>query len=366
MTTIIDSHVHCFPPLGTSRNVTHQQLTELQHHVRFHSQGIRRVRDGAQVESPLLAGEKDGISFIPDLNFRIGRFGKLEFTHENEDYYIQWYPADFENMSISPELMISQMDYAGVDRGIIQHDRIYGRLDDFLSDCVNKYPDRFIALAQINEWEGGEEHQLERLRHQIEDLNHSGLYFSTGGFFHCDFQIGINDKSLKPLWDLVTELDIPIHWYAAKIRKPFPEDYLEEIRDLIQWAETYPEIRSVLTHGLNNVHYDIGKAYRFSVPPEIITLLNFPKWHMELMLHLMAGDLEFPPHEKGLEDIVKSLISEVGPEKLVWGSDMPACERTLTYKQSLILLKDRCDFLTIQERDMILGENLNRIYPLRI
>ena len=199
---------------------------------------------------------------------------------------------------------------------------------------------------------------------QVQDLGHSGLYFSTGGFFQDDFKIGLNDPSLEPLWDLVRELGITVHWYAAKLRQPLAEDYLQELREFVTWAEAHPGIPSVLTHGLNNVHYDIGKPYRYDVPLEISTLLKFPGWHMELMLHLMAGDLEFPPYEDGLSDLVKSLVEDVGADRLVWGSDMPACERTVTFKQSLVLFQSRSDFLSDEQRSQILGDNLARLYPL--
>jgi len=365
MSIVFDSHTHCFPPLAEDRGIMKRRLAEQQYHVRFHAQGIRRARDGARVSEPLLVGEGDGISSLPDVDFRIGRFGRLEFTPGDEDYYIQWMPPVLEDMSSSPELIVAQMDYVGVDRAVLQHDRIYGKLDEFLGDCVRRYPDRFVALAQVDEWVGGRDDQLERLRRQVEDLGHSGLYFSTGGFFQDDFKIGLNHPSLEPLWELVGDLGITVHWYAGKLRQPLTENYREEMREFITWAEAHPDVPSVLTHGLNNVRFDMGKLDRFSIPPEISTLLKFPGWHMELMLHLMAGDLEFPPYEDGLSALVQSLVEDVGAEKLVWGSDMPACERTVTYKQSMILLQSRCGFLSNEQRNAIMGENLARLYPLK-
>ena len=61
---------------------------------------------------------------------------------------------------------------------------------------------------------------------------------------------------------------------------------------------------------------------------------------------------------------VRNLINEIGIEKLIWGSDMPACERTLSYKQSLVLYKEKCEFLTKEQRDLITGGNLEKLYPL--
>ena len=127
-----------------------ERLGELQHHVRFHGQGIRRTRDNAVVTEPILAGEKDGVSWQPDVDFRFGSFGKLEFKHEGEDHHIQWMPPTLWNMSSSPEFMVTQMDYVGVQRAVLQHDRIYGRLDRYLSDCVRRFPGRFVAMKNIS------------------------------------------------------------------------------------------------------------------------------------------------------------------------------------------------------------------------
>ena len=272
-------------------------------------------------------------------------------------------PSTLRDMSSPPEYIIAQMDYAGVDRAILQHDRVYGRLDEYLYDCVRQYPDRFVATAQVDEWIGGQPDQLERLKHQVNDLGFSALYFSTGGFFHDDFKVGINDAGLEPLWELIAELDIPIHWYAATLRTPRVEVYLKEIVELTQWAEAHPHITSVLTHGLNHISMDRTSPNRFRVLPEIITLLQLPNWHVELMLHLMNSDAEFPPYNPQLVEIIHTLVNEVGAEKLMWGSDMPACERTVTYKQSMLLFQTQCDFLTTEQREAILGRNLERLYP---
>jgi len=81
------------------------------------------------------------------------------------------------------------------------------------------------------------------------------------------------------------------------------------------------------------------------------------------MLHLMNADAEFSPHSPQLPGVIKTLVESVGADRLLWGSDMPCCERTVTYKQSLLLFQTQCDFLTGDERDLILGGNLERLYP---
>ena len=82
------------------------------------------------------------------------------------------------------------------------------------------------------------------------------------------------------------------------------------------------------------------------------------------MLHLMAADVEFPPYEIQLSKIVSDLVTNIGADKLAWGSDMPCCERTVTYRQSRILFETQCEFLESDQLSAIMGENLNKLYPL--
>ena len=364
MSTVFDAHGHCFPPLGEDyAGVRKVRLAEHQYHVRFHKQGLRRTRDHERIEEPVLAGERDGISWQPKVDFRIGKFGRVEATHAGEEYYLQWMPPTLSDMSSSPEYMVAQMDYVGVDRAVLQHDRVYGKLDDFLSECVRKYPDRFVALAQVDEWVGGRPDQLERLRHEVQDLGFEGLYFSTGGFFHADFKLELNDPSLEPLWNLVGELGIPVHWYVATLKRNVLETYFYELGEMVQWAKAHPGIPSVLTHGFNNVSIDQTGPDRFTPPADILNLLRLPDWHVELMLHIMNSDAEFPPYNPKLSELVRTLVDEVGAEKLMWGSDMPACERTMAYKHSLVLFQTQCDFLSDDQRAAVLGGNLERLYP---
>ena len=365
---LFDAHAHCFPPLGDQGpleddGMVRRRLAEHQYHVRFHPQGIRRSRDDARIDEPLLQGEGDGASLLPDVDFRIGRFGRIEFTVAGEDYYIQWMPPSLWDLSTSPELMVAQMDYVGVQRAVLQHDRIYGRLDRYLSDCVRRFPGRFVALAQVDEWCAGETEQVERLQQQVRELGFSGLYFSTGGFFHNDFSSSINDAELEPLWEAVGELAIPIHWYAGELRSDKNEGYLRELVDLLTWTRNHPGIPCVLTHGLNHISNLKDRPGRFETPQEAIDLLQRPEWHVELMLHLMNSDYEFPPYNPELHKLIHHLIDAFGVETLVWGSDMPACERTVTYQQSMLLFRTQCDFLSDDDRAAIMGGNLARLYP---
>jgi len=89
-----------------------------------------------------------------------------------------------------------------------------------LADVVKQHPDRLIALAQIREWEADRDEQLERLRRQVQELGHRGLYYSAEGFAHINYESNLADARWEPMWQLVRELGIPVFWY---LHTPRPE-----------------------------------------------------------------------------------------------------------------------------------------------
>ena len=109
----------------------------------------------------------------------------------------------------------------------MQHDRLYGYLDEFFADCVSRYPDRLVAGAQVDEWRGGEPDQLDRLRRQVEELGASRPLLLHRRVLPTTTSRPVSTTSPSgPLWDLVADLGIPIHWSPCAMLVPIAEDYI--------------------------------------------------------------------------------------------------------------------------------------------
>jgi predicted TIM-barrel fold metal-dependent hydrolase len=336
----------------------------IQHHVLFHFQGVRRSRDHRPIKKQMLYdGQNDGLSGMLDVNFRIGEYGRVEWTYEGEDYYTPWMPPTLRDMSHPPEAMIAQMDYVGVDRAVLQNAHVYGDIDAYLSECVKKYPTRLIALATVHEWEADQEKEIRRLRAAIEDLGLSGLYFHTELFFMDDWRDTILSPKLDPLWQEVRRLGIPIFWDTWNSRQNSAEDYLAEAERLARWAARYPEIISVFTHGLT-VEFFPHDDRRVTIPAAIWSALRQPNVFLELLFPNEMGVLWDYPFRLA-HDAIRQLYHELGPGKLLWGSDMPAVEGRCTYRQTLSYLRDYCDFISPRDQGLILGENARRLFAFK-
>lgn len=359
---IIDGHAHTFPPLGTDSGdqTAATQLKFIQRHTQFHVAGWRRRRDDERADPTLLMPSGDGIDDLADVDFRVGTYGRLECTVDDEDYYLQWSPCWFWNMSLPPEILVAYMNAVGVDKAVLQHDHIYGSLNEYFSECMQRYPGRFLPLAQIRQWEIGDE-QLGRLEHAVQTLGLRGLYFDVEALSVTNWVDQFDDAKFEPLWDAVRRLDIPIFWYLYTSHRDALCHYLEQVNRLDRWAQAHPDIQCVHTHGMETIamQRSLPLAERVRVSDEVWRCLKNPNVHLEIMLQLMAPDTEYP--FLWAQDLLKELYEELGPQKLVWGSDMPAAERMVTYRQAMDYVRLHAEFMSPADKDLFFGGNIARI-----
>ena len=355
---VIDAHLHTFPRLGTATGGQSAglQIRLWQHHLRFYRPYFRRD-DGSRVYEPLLDYPSDDIDDMPDVNFRLSNFGQADFTVDGVDYYVQLYPPSLVNMEVPPERVIAEMDLLGVHIGVLQHDHIYGSLNEYFGECMRRFPGRFIGLAQIREWEADQEAEHERLERAILEHGNRGLYFSVGALaLGHDADQHLDDPRYEPLWDVVRRLEIPVWWWLDSRRRDRFDSFMQRVSELNRWAQAHPDIPAVITHGLVPVifFHDVG------IPDEMMALLKLPNVHAEVNFHTYWPEY---PYVEGRE-LIKRLCGEVGVEKLMWGSDMPFCVVWCTYKQSLDYIRLHWDFLSDGERDLIVGGNVARLFGM--
>lgn len=357
---IVDSHAHVFPPMGGSsgHTSTQEHMRYIQHLLTSHHQPVRRLVDQSIVTKQTLF---DGIDFslngLCQVNYRSAGFGRFTWTVDGTEYYIQYLPPSSTVMSASPELMIAQMDYAGVDKAVLQTGHAYGRLNEYLAAAVKEHPNRFWALAMIDEWLVDKPSQQTELLRAINDLSLHGLWFQSSSLRQNNRTETVDDAIFYPFWDCVRELKIPVFWFVSS---PIPgrEAYMQELEAFGNWVQRYPEIPVMFTHGL--------PLYRFmddgdiSIPNEAWNILDSPNVMIEILIPIFQGAIwEYPFREA--HPIVREYYERLGPHKLAWGSDMPNVERHCTYRQSIDYLRIHCDFIPPSEMSKICGDNVSRL-----
>ena len=113
---------------------------------------VFRARDGKVVSGALLFEPgRNGWSGLKDVDFRVGNYGRLDFTIDGEDYHSQYMPVGMQQIVAPPELMLAQMQYAGVDHCRAAGGRGYGAMNDYNAFAQSQYPGKFTGLLNVDE-----------------------------------------------------------------------------------------------------------------------------------------------------------------------------------------------------------------------
>ena len=358
---IIDAHAHAFPFVGNVGSFASQEehLRHWQQQDQTHRQGARRFRDsGTETKPTLWDGKTVGMAGLrDDVNFSVGKFGRLEWEADGENYFHQYFPPTLDDMIATPERMLAQMLYVGVSKALIQPGRNYGVTDDYLADVLANWPDKFRCCAEVAEDRAHERGQIERLRRAVEQLGLSALYFSNNGFADSKFTNHFDDAKYLPFWQEVARLGIPVLWDIRFLQRSTHSDYVQEAVRLHGHIQKFPNTHNVLTHCLPRHALD----EEGNIPAALWRLFNEPNLTIELLFPILDGHRwEYPYLEA--QPIIRQLYQRLGAEKLMWGSDMPNIERNCTYRQSFEYIRKYNDYITAADMELILGKNAEKIY----
>lgn len=349
---VINSHAHIFPYLGGKSGWESEEA---------HLAALQRLFGPG---GPSLGSTHKGNALheLPDVQFRIGRYGRFEWTEGGEDYYRQVMPPSLQDQTASEEYLLAQMEHAGIDIAVLQNTKAYGKLNDYFAESVRRFPSRLIGLAEIDELRADSESEILRLRRAVEQQGLKGIFYEALRFVEIGNLGGFCDKKYDSFWRIVSELGIVVYWFLMTDFMP-RQSCTAQIRALSVWAERYPDIPSVVAQGLPVLPFrEFGNEVRY--PKEVLDVFKRPSLFLELLYPIAAGRLGWDYPFPEAQVLVKRFYELFGAQKMVWGSDMPNVERNCTYRQSLSYLTDYCDFIGREEMDCIVGGNLLRIFRI--
>jgi len=344
---IIDCHMHVFPFLAGASG-----WESVKSHVDFLQKNLYSVA------RPQVAAEPGYWTSKLDINFRVGKYGRFEWTENGVDYYRQLMPPSLQEQTAPAEFIMVQMEHAGVDMSVLQNCKLYGKLNDYFAECVRKYPDKFVGTGEINEFEADKESEIKKLRHIVKNLGFNGLFYEAGRFIEISNATGFNDQKFDRFWREVSDLGIAVLWNFTQSKV-----YMEQMRAFGDWADRFPEIPSLVSMGF--CARPFKQNGRVEYPKELFDVFKKPNVLAELVYPIQAGPVgwEYPFQEAN--KLIKQQYEELGPQKLCWGSDMPNVERNCTYRQSLTHLTKHCDFIKPEDMELILGGNITRIMKIK-
>ncbi len=265
-------------------------------------------------------------------------------------------PPSFVDTTTPPEVVLEYMDYSGVDCAVLMQSFMYGNHNEYLAKVIKKYPDRFIGAFAIVDPRKGKA-AIEELD-WIADLGLLGPKIEPP-----DMPFWLDDPQYDPFWGKLTELglilSIDLGWDSKDNEYNFQIDRLENI------IQRFPGMKVLVQHlGVSSLD-DEEQHYPFPVLQRTLSLKKYPQVWFDL-----TGLPEFCPSEDypfpRAQKIVQAAVDAVGAERLIWGSDFPGIlPEDVTYKQTFNIVRRHCTFLTENEKDLILGENVLKLLGKR-
>jgi hypothetical protein len=209
---IVDCHAHVFQnwqgACGHASAALH--LKYLQKVVTRPAARAFRARDGLEIKPTMLFREGDDTwAGLTDVQFRVGRFGQLAFTHEEEDYYVQYLPVGMQDLACPPELMLAQMTVAGVDRCILQAGGGYGAMNDYNAYAQHQYPTKFTALLNVDEAMADGAETLAEVDRAVDVLKLRGVYYAQDMSRH-GYARNVDHADFGPFWDKIAARALPV------------------------------------------------------------------------------------------------------------------------------------------------------------
>ena len=253
---IIDCHAHVFQnwhgACGHPSIDVH--LKYIQKNVTRPAAETFRVRDGMRVKPGLLFRDGDNTwAGLKDVDFRIGRYGRLEFMHEGEEYAIQYMPVGMQTIESPPEFMIAQMLYAGVDHCILQAGGGYGAMNDYNAFTQHAFPEKFTGLLHIDEAVADREDVLAEAD-RAHALGLKGLYYSHD-FSRHGYARNLDDDAFRPFWDRIARWNFPAFVELSATPDYDKKSYIANLMALDRLMQRYPATRFVLVMGPPVAHF---------------------------------------------------------------------------------------------------------------
>lgn len=265
---------------------------------------------------------------------------------------IQFMTPSAKETSFTVDVIVEMMDFAGVSKAVLLQNPLIGDQNDVIEDAIAKYPDKFLGTIQVDPTLPN---ATELIKKYSDNKRHNILKFEmSDGWGWSGVHKGLNllDECFNPIWKIAEERGLPI---IIDPGRPNNAGYQVEAIDNI--TSQYKGITFILEHlgAMNRENMHLKDRWN-----QMVSLGKKKNVYMGIA-SIGSGLRDDFPCWDALE-LLKEGVDMVGPDKLIWGSDIPGTMKLYTYRQMADMVIKYADFLSEDEKDMIMGGTALKIY----
>ncbi|MDD4301912.1 MAG: amidohydrolase family protein [Sphaerochaeta sp.] len=254
-------------------------------------------------------------------------------------------PQSYGDTTFSAERFLTLMDQNNVEKAVLLQGGFLGFANDYLSQVVSTYPTRFAASATFDPFCRNAQKILDNL---IQTFRIFKFEMSTGcGIMgsHPDFPL--DNPSMMQFYEQIASKKGVLVFDLGS-----PGDGSNQPHAIRNIAEAFPHMPIVICHLMSP-----RRNHRRELEEGLKTM-NRENIYFDLAaLHHKVRPENYPfPTAQEFISLAKNLV---GPDHLMWGTDVPSTLVQYSYRQ---LLDYQWELFTEEERKMVFHDTAERIY----
>jgi predicted TIM-barrel fold metal-dependent hydrolase len=257
--------------------------------------------------------------------------------------------------SFPPEILLENMDWAGVDRAVLLQGPLYGEANEYVWNAVKRWPDRFIGAGYIDPRSPTARQTFKRIR---EEFGFRILKFEMSepaGFTGLYPDLRLDEEAMMWIWEEAEREGLAVTLDLGGVgTRSYQTDAVRTV------LARHPELNIVIAH-LAQPPIGSKQDERLRLWQDQVLLAAAPHVWLDLAALPAYWSDEDYPYPTACAYIRKA-VEMVGVGKILWGTDAPGLLIHATYPQLLSFVSRHCPFLSQGDLDLILGKNAWRVY----
>ena len=238
--------------------------------------------------------------------------------------------------------MQKEMLNAGISKSVlVQASTCYGHDSSYVAHSVKTSPNCFIGVCSVDFLDPK---AIEHLEHWLK-LGVTGVRVFIAGHTAADDNKRLDDPKAFPLWDWISEKQIPI---CVQLR-----------------SNGLPSVANLLTHFPKAVvlldHFarpELSDGFPFAQAQSLFDLARFNGLHFKYTTHNVRDSLSGKSTQA---EFIQKAVQVFGASRIAWGSNFPACNRTLA--EQLQEGIEATAELSLSDREWIFSKTAHQLYP---
>ncbi|MEE2709550.1 MAG: amidohydrolase family protein [Gemmatimonadota bacterium] len=297
---------------------------------------------------------------FPKVNGRIGRgktrsigFGRMQV---GDDHIAHVLPPVAIKTTYPPEVLIQYMNWAGVEKTVLLQGTFYGECNRYTAEAIRRWPDRLLGQAFLDPWESGARQMFDEA---VGELGFRGIKLElseAAGLSGLHPDLRLDGSNVDWLWKEMANRDLLLTLDLGAIgSRSYQTDAVRQI------IEQHPDLRIVIAHLCQPNPVAEQDEALWALWHEQVALACNPNVYMDtaaLPAYLQDEGYPFPSARR----YIQNAVNVTGPDKILWGTDIPGLLTVATYRQLVRAAYEHTDFLSTGDQAKVLGGNAMKIY----